>query len=104
LIFKLAKPIPAARHLSDPWLVAEGGLMALRRGQRDLFAQAATYVDRILHGQNQANWRSAFRQIRLVVNLKPPGRSASKSRRSCSPAPPKSSNEASNERYWIIHR
>jgi putative tryptophan/tyrosine transport system substrate-binding protein len=71
LIFKLANQyrLPAMYPLRG--FAAQGGLMAYGADISDLFQQAATYVDRILHGAKPSELPVGFpTKFTLVVNLK----------------------------------
>jgi putative ABC transport system substrate-binding protein len=71
LIIKLANQhkLPAMYPLRG--IAVEGGLMAYGAGTFDLFQQAATYVDRILHGAKPSELPVGFPiKFDLVVNLK----------------------------------
>jgi putative ABC transport system substrate-binding protein len=70
-IFKLANQyrLPAIYPLRG--FAAQGGLMAYGADLFDLFQQAATYVDRILHGAKPSELPVGFpTKFDLVVNLK----------------------------------
>src|SRR5712691_3582686 len=55
---------------------------------RDLFEKAAGYIDRILRGTKPAELPVQVpTKYELVINLKPPRRSALRCRRRCLPAP-----------------
>jgi putative tryptophan/tyrosine transport system substrate-binding protein len=71
LIFRLAERyrLPAIYPIRG--FAAEGGLLAYGAVSADLFAQAATYVDRILHGAKPSELQVGFpTRFDLVVNLK----------------------------------
>jgi putative tryptophan/tyrosine transport system substrate-binding protein len=71
LIFKLANQyrLPAIYPLRG--FAVQGGLMAYGAAISDLFQQAATYVDRILHGAKPSELPVGFpTKFNLVVNLK----------------------------------
>jgi putative tryptophan/tyrosine transport system substrate-binding protein len=71
LIFKLANQyrLPAIYPLRG--FAVQGGLMAYGAAISDLFQQAATYVDRILHGAKPSELPVGFpTKFDLVVNLK----------------------------------
>jgi putative tryptophan/tyrosine transport system substrate-binding protein len=71
LIFKLANQyrLPAIYPLRG--FAAQGGLMAYGAVTSELFQQAATYVDRILHGAKPSELPVGFpTKFDLVVNLK----------------------------------
>jgi putative tryptophan/tyrosine transport system substrate-binding protein len=71
LIFKLANQykLPAIYPLRG--FAAQGGLMAYGASIFDLFSQAATYIDRILHGAKPSELPVGFpTKFNLVVNLK----------------------------------
>jgi putative tryptophan/tyrosine transport system substrate-binding protein len=71
LIFKLANQywLPAMYPLRG--FAAQGGLMAYGADISDLFQQAATYVNRILHGAKPSELPVGFpTKFKLVVNLK----------------------------------
>jgi putative ABC transport system substrate-binding protein len=71
LIFKLADQYRLPAIYPTRGFVAEGGLMAYGAVSADLFAQAATYVDRILHGAKPSELAVGFpTRFDLVVNLK----------------------------------
>jgi putative ABC transport system substrate-binding protein len=71
LIFKLANQYRLPAIYPTRGFVAEGGLMAYGAVSADLFAQAATYVDRILHGAKPSELAVGFpTKFDLVVNLK----------------------------------
>jgi len=67
---------------SDSFFVKIGGLAFYGPDRTDLFRRSAGYVDRILRGEKPANM--PFQQptkYELMINLRPPRRSASSSRR-----------------------
>jgi putative tryptophan/tyrosine transport system substrate-binding protein len=71
MIFKLANQhrLPAIYPVRG--FAAQGGLMAYGADISDLFQQAATYVDRILHGAKPSELPVGFlTKFDLVVNLK----------------------------------
>jgi putative ABC transport system substrate-binding protein len=70
LIFKLANQYRLPAIYPTRGFAAEGGLMAYGAVSADLFAQAATYVDRILHGAKPSELAVGFpTKFDLVVNL-----------------------------------
>jgi putative ABC transport system substrate-binding protein len=71
LIFKLATQYRLPAIYPTRGFAAEGGLMAYGAVGPDLFQQAATYVDRILHGAKPSELPVSFpTKFELVVNLK----------------------------------
>jgi putative tryptophan/tyrosine transport system substrate-binding protein len=71
LIFKLANQYRLPAIYPTRGFAAEGGLMAYGAASGDLFQQAATYVDRILHGAKPSELPVGFpTRFDLVVNLK----------------------------------
>jgi putative ABC transport system substrate-binding protein len=71
VIYKLANHyrLPAIYPLRG--FAAQGGLMAYGVAISDLFQQAATYVDRILHGAKPSELPVGFpTKFELIVNLK----------------------------------
>jgi putative tryptophan/tyrosine transport system substrate-binding protein len=69
-------------------LTRAGGLMSYFFDPVDLFAQAASYIDRILKGASPADLPvQEPTRYSLIVNLKKPRRSASRCRNRSSPAP-----------------
>ncbi len=71
LIFNLATQYRLPAIYPTRGFAAEGGLMAYGAVSRDLFRQAATYVDRILHGAKPGDLAVGFpTKFDLVVNLK----------------------------------
>jgi putative ABC transport system substrate-binding protein len=77
----LVPPTPAFTELANQYrlpaiypvrgFAAQGGLMAYGADISDLFQQAATYVDRILHGAKPSELPVGFlTKFDLVVNLK----------------------------------
>jgi putative ABC transport system substrate-binding protein len=71
LIFKLANQYRLPAIYPTRGFAAEGGLMAYGAVSGDLFQQAATYVDRILHGAKPSELPVGFpTRFDLVVNLK----------------------------------
>jgi putative ABC transport system substrate-binding protein len=68
--------------------VEAGGLMSYTVDRIDLSRRAALYIDKILKGASPADLPvEQASKYRLVINLRPLGRSASKSRQRCSLAP-----------------
>jgi putative tryptophan/tyrosine transport system substrate-binding protein len=71
LIFRLAERYRLPAIYPTRGFAAEGGLLAYGAVSADLFAQAATYVDRILHGTKPSELQIGFpTRFDLVVNLK----------------------------------
>jgi putative tryptophan/tyrosine transport system substrate-binding protein len=71
LIFKLADKYRLPAIYPTRGFAAEGGLMAYGAVSAELFQQAATYVDRILHGAKPSELSVGFpTKFDLVVNLK----------------------------------
>ena len=71
LIFKLANQYRLPAIYPTRGFAAQGGLMAYGADSSDLFRQAATYVDRILHGAKPSELPVGFpTKFDLVVNLK----------------------------------
>jgi putative ABC transport system substrate-binding protein len=71
LIFKLANQYRLPAIYPTRGFVAEGGLMAYGAISAELFQQAASYVDRILHGAKPNELPVGFpTKFDLVVNLK----------------------------------
>jgi putative ABC transport system substrate-binding protein len=71
LIFRLAEQHRLPAIYPTRGFAAEGGLLAYGAVSADLFAQAATYVDRILHGAKPSELQVGFpTRFDLVVNLK----------------------------------
>ena len=83
----------AARHKLPAvypyrFFVEAGGLMSYGPNLIDLYRRAAAYVDRILKGEKPADLPvQQSTKYELVINFRPPMRSASKCRRRFSPAP-----------------
>ncbi len=71
LIFKLANQYRLPAIYPTRGFAAEGGLLAYGALSSDLFEQAASYVDRILHGAKPSELPVGFpTRFDLVVNLK----------------------------------
>jgi putative ABC transport system substrate-binding protein len=71
LIFRLAEQHRLPAIYPTRGFAAEGGLLAYGAVSSDLFAQAATYVDRILRGAKPSELQVGFpTRFDLVVNLK----------------------------------
>jgi putative ABC transport system substrate-binding protein len=71
LIFRLAEQHRLPAIYPTRGFAAEGGLLAYGAVSADLFAQAATYVDRILRGAKPSELQVGFpTRFDLVVNLK----------------------------------
>jgi len=71
LIFRLAEQHRLPAIYPTRGFAAEGGLLAYGAVSSDLFAQAATYVDRILRGAKPSELHVGFpTRFDLVVNLK----------------------------------
>jgi putative tryptophan/tyrosine transport system substrate-binding protein len=71
LIFKLATQYRLPAIYPTHGFAAQGGLMAYGAVSSDLFRQAASYVDRILHGAKPSELPVGFpTKFDLVVNLK----------------------------------
>jgi putative ABC transport system substrate-binding protein len=71
LIFRLAEQYRLPAIYPTRGFAAEGGLLAYGAVSADLFAQAAIYVDRILHGAKPSDLQVGFpTRFDLVVNLK----------------------------------
>lgn len=71
LIFRLAEQYRLPAIYPTRGFAAEGGLLAYGAVSADLFAQAATYVDRILRGAKPSELQVGFpTRFDLVVNLK----------------------------------
>ena len=78
--------LPAVYAVRD--FVASGGLISYGADFVDQYRRAAGYVDRILKGEKPAELPvQAPTRYELVLNLKPPRRSASTCGRPCSRAP-----------------
>ncbi len=71
LIFRLAERYKLPAIYPTRGFAAEGGLLAYGAVSADLFAQAATYVDRILRGTKPSDLQIGFpTRFDLVVNLR----------------------------------
>jgi len=71
LIFRLATQYRLPAIYPTPGFAEKGGLMAFGADSADLFRNAATYVDRILHGAKPSDLTIQFpTKFALVVNLK----------------------------------
>jgi len=71
LIFRLANQYRLPAIYPTRGFAAEGGLLAYGAVSSDLFRQAATYVDRILHGAKPSELEVGFpTKFDLIVNLK----------------------------------
>ena len=83
----------AARHRLPAvypfrYFALSGGLLSYGVDNADLYRRGASYVDRILKGTSPADLPVQQPiKFELIINLKPPRRSASKCRPRCSPAP-----------------
>jgi putative ABC transport system substrate-binding protein len=68
--------------------IKAGGLMSYGPNYSDLFRRAADLVDKFCVGRNPPTFRSSSRPNSIWLSiLRPPGRSASRCHRHCSPAP-----------------
>ena len=68
--------------------VQAGALLSYGNDIVDNYRRTAAFVDRILKGEKPSEIPIQFPvKFTLVINLKPPRRSASKCRRRCSPSP-----------------
>ena len=78
--------LPAIYSFS--FAASDGGLMSYSANFFEIWRRAAVYVDRILKGASPATLPiEQATEISLKINLKTAARSASKSRRPCSPPP-----------------